>query len=410
MAQKLNQQESPARENVMPKSNRRSYWAPKFWHGLTLPVWIRLLVRNRFAVSPSLWPIALSITLTATVHSMLAFLQSLFFSRRIARTEIVQPPIFILGHMRSGTTLLQRLFALDERFAFPTAYECFAPRSCLVSGWFVRRWLRFLQPARRPMDDMPAGLDLPHEDEFALCSLGLGSPYLQIAFPNRPQGEQYLDFATAAVGETQSWKDGLLRFVKQLTLRAGGKPIVLKSPTHTARVRLLLQLFPDARFVHIVRDPLEVIPSALWCWKSVFQVHGLQRPKYKGLEERVFRDFERIQRTFSEQKHLIPAENLCEVRYEDLVCDPVGEMRAIYEHLNLVEFETVRPKLEQHWDIHQDHRTNRYDLSQELAAEIQRRCADFGYRYGYGPTVPADSSEAEEREAACATAVLAAIG
>ena len=38
------------------------------------------------------------------------------------------------------------------------------------------------------------------------------------------------------------------------------KRIVLKSPAHTARVRVLLELFPKARFVHIIRDPVVHLP------------------------------------------------------------------------------------------------------------------------------------------------------
>lgn len=46
-----------------------------------------------------------------------------------------------------------------------------------------------------------------------------------------------------------------MRFLKQITyLRP--KRIVLKSPTYTGRIRVLQQMFPDARFVHIVRDPV----------------------------------------------------------------------------------------------------------------------------------------------------------
>src|SRR5687768_18104609 len=42
---------------------------------------------------------------------------------------------------------------------------------------------------------------------------------------------------------------------------------ILKSPPHTCRVPTLLRLFPDARFVHIVRDPYAVYPSTLHLWR-----------------------------------------------------------------------------------------------------------------------------------------------
>jgi hypothetical protein len=373
---------SAARAPDEAVGNRKAYWAPKFWHGMTLRVWLRLLARNRFAVDPGLWPVALVVTAVSVVNSALALLQTLLYGRRIARTEIRQPPIFVIGHWRSGTTLLHRLLVQDDRFAFPTTYDCFAPKSSLVSSWFVRRWLGFLHPLRRPMDNMTDGFGYPHEDEFALCSMGLESPYAQYAFPNRPQGEESLDFEGLAPVEVDRWKAGLRWFLQQLTLRSG-KPIVLKSPPHTARIRLLLELFPGARFVHIVRDPIAVFPSMVWTWKSVYRAHGLQQPRFEGLEEYVYRTFVRMHRAFRQQKNLIPPGNLCEVRYENLVQDPLGAMNAIYEQLNLGEFDRVRPNLETYLAAHEDYQTNRYSVSPETRAEISRRWGDFMREYGY---------------------------
>ena len=350
---------------------------------MTLPVWLRLLSRNRFAVAPGHWLAALGITAVSLANSLFALLQSLLLGRCLARTEIREPPIFILGHWRSGTTLLQQLFALDDRFAFPTAYECFAPKSALVTGWFVTRWLKFLYPARRPMDNMAAGPAEPHEDEFALCSLGLPSPYAQLAFPNRPQGTELLDFEGVPPAEVGRWQTGLMRFLRQVTWRAGGKPLVLKSPTHTARVRLLLAAFPGARFVHIVRNPQRVFPSTVWLWKSLHAVHGLQQASDGGLEETVFRGLNRMYRAFWKQQPEIPPGQFCEVHYEDLVRDPVSQMERIYETLKLGPFDRVERKIERYFVERQSYQTNRFDLSPEMAAEIAHRWSEFGHVYGY---------------------------
>ena len=250
-----------------------------------------------------------------------------------------------------------------------------------MTARFVR-WLRWLHPVRRPMDNMPDGFDYPHEDEFALCSMGLRSPYEQWAFPNRPQGEEFLDFCNVGPAEIDRWKSGLRWFLKTLTLRSG-KPIVLKSPPHTARIRLLLELFPNARFVHIVRHPFAVLPSTLWTWQSVFRKHGLQKPNFDGLDEYFYRVFLRMHRAYEDQKRLIPPENLCEVRYEDLIADPIGEMAAIYKQLNLGEFDRVRPKLEAYLASQKDYATNRYRLTPEMRREIARRCSGFMRQYGY---------------------------
>jgi hypothetical protein len=148
-------------------------------------------------------------------------------------------------------------------------------------------------------------------------------------------------------------------------------------------VRWLVELFPDARFVHIVRDPRSVFPSTVALWKSLHRVHGLQRPRSEGLEEHVYRSFTRMHQAFRRQRGEVPPNNLCEVRYEDLIREPLGAMRRIYEQLRLGQFERVRPRIEQYFAKRKDYQTNRYELSPQTAAEISRRWGDFLHEYGY---------------------------
>lgn len=382
----------PSSSGGKPKGNKYPFWAPKFWHGMTLPIWIRFCARNRFAFSPRGVPTAFAITLVSVINSLASGLQWVFRARKIARTKIEEPPIFIIGHWRSGTTFLHELMVLDERFAFPTTFECMAPNESLILARFVRRWLSWLLPKQRPMDNMAAGWEHPQEDEFALCNMGLGSPYSQMAFPNRPQGEEWLDMQGVPPDELEQWKAGLVRFLKTLTWRSG-KPIVLKSPPHTARIKLLLELFPGARFVHIVRDPYVIFPSTVRLWKSLYDVQGLQKPRYEGLEDYVYRMFARMYAAYFAQKDLIPPVNFVEVRYEQLVRDPIGEMQSIYEHLGLGEFEKARPQIEAFVAKEKDYKTNRYELPAETRDEITTRWGEMIRRLGY-PIREATANEA----------------
>src|SRR5262245_7049205 len=100
-------------------------WAPRFWHGMRLPTWLGLLWRNRFAVSTNKIPLAVSITVATTLNMFGAVFERLLMSHRVRETKLVQPPIFVLGHWRSGTTLLHELLILDPRHTYPNTYECF---------------------------------------------------------------------------------------------------------------------------------------------------------------------------------------------------------------------------------------------------------------------------------------------
>ncbi len=120
-------------------------WSARFWDGMLLGAWIRELRRNRFRIHPLQLPLVASVSAFGVINSLGRPLQQLILGRRIAKVEIKEAPIFIIGHWRSGTTLLHELMALDERYTYPTTYECFAPNHFLISAWFVKR-LTFLLP------------------------------------------------------------------------------------------------------------------------------------------------------------------------------------------------------------------------------------------------------------------------
>ena len=152
----------PRREaNVETTGSKMQPWMPRIWHGMSASAWYGLLWRNRFAVSPSRWGMVLIVCVISVCNSFARLVQTLVFGRRIARTEITETPIFIVGHWRSGTTMLHELLVLDPRHAYPDTYACFCPNHFLISGRLIPWCLKYLMPARRPMDNMPMGWDCP---------------------------------------------------------------------------------------------------------------------------------------------------------------------------------------------------------------------------------------------------------
>jgi hypothetical protein len=360
-------------------------WMPHFWQGMEFFAWIRLLARNRFAVQLPYLYIAVIATFVSSLHSIFRLIEEIVFGSRIRRTKIANAPLFIIGHWRTGTTLLHELLILDDRHSYPTTYECLNPNHFLLSEGFLTRCLWFLMPHHRPMDNMAAGWDRPQEDEFALTMLGAPSPYLMIAFPNHPPVDQdAFDLEKLPPRARGLWKRTFVRFLRRLTLR-NPKRLILKSPTHTFRIKTLLELFPDARFVHIVRDPCVVFPSTVNLWKSLYRVHGLQAPAFAGLEEYVFQTFTDMYAKLEATRALVDPSRFYEVRYEELVRDPAGQMRQLYDHLQLGGFEKVQPKIEAYFNRVAGYQTNRYDLPPKQREEVTRRWGTVIKRYGYAP-------------------------
>jgi hypothetical protein len=364
---------------------------PRIWEGCDFFGWMRLLVRNRFAVGPRQLYIAIIVTFVSLCHTFARWLQQGLLGSRPDHTPIRHEPLFIIGHWRTGTTLLHELLILDRRHTYPSTFHCLVPNHFLLSEWWMKRAFWFLMPSRRPMDNMAAGWERPQEDEFALCLLGQPSPYLTIAFPNRPpQDQDAFDLERLPKREQRGWKDAFVRFLRQLTWR-DPRRLILKSPTHSCRIKTLLELFPDARFVHIVRDPYVVFPSTVNLWKALYETHGLQTPTFQGLEEHVFFTFTHLYRKLEEGKRLVRRGRFCEMRYEDLIADPEGQMRRLYEELELGGFEEVLPRLHEYLAANASYKTNRYpQLSPELREQITRRWGEVIRRYGYesSPAAP----------------------
>lgn len=362
---------------------RKSEWTPHIWEGVDGFTWAKLLADNRCRVHWSKLYVAFIVTPVSAVHTALRCVQNALYSSDIARTPVQHAPLFILGHWRAGTTLLHELLIADPAHSFPNYYECFAPDHFLLTGRWFPRWLWWMMPSRRPMDDVRIGWDRPQEDEFAACMLGLHTPYRRIAFPNSHPGPDRYDLGDLAPVRRRDWQRRFRSLIHELNYAHPGRRLVLKSPPHTARIAHLLELFPDARFVYIARDPYVVYPSTLRMWTTLYATHGLQRPPYPGLDERVLATFEHLDAAYLASKSMVAPNRLLELRYEDLMRDPLGELRSVYARLELGDFERARPYAEKHLANVSDYATNRYELSPADTETVTRRWGDYARRYGY---------------------------
>jgi hypothetical protein len=354
--------------------------------GVTLGNWLRILRDNRFGIEAPFWPRAALITLGTMPNSLTATLERLWYGSNLARTE-VPAPLFILGTWRSGTTHLHNLFARDPRFAYPNLYQVTCPLTFLLSeratAWLIDR----VTPKRRPQDNVKISVNEPQEEDFAMCSLAGQANLMAWAFPrNSVFYDRYMTMELLSAEEIFRWKIGYLLFLRKLTYKYR-RPLVLKSPANTGRVRTLLELFPDARFVHIHRNPYDVFRSTKHTMRTAGPWWQLQRINFAdddAINTHVIEQVKTLYDSYFEQRALIPAGRLHDICYEDLEREPIEQIRATYKALHLADFEEVEKLLSDYVCSIADYKKNVLpELPDDLRRQVHRewkRCFDeWGY-------------------------------
>ena len=380
----------PAVRNPRPEQSRGG-WREAFFQaapgvvtGITAGAWLRLLAQNRFRISPKYWPKVAVTTLASGISSAFALAEKGIYGRRIDAT-IVPPPLFVLGHWRSGTTHLHNLLALDERFGSPKFSEVTIPSTFLTGEPVLTTAAKYLLPKTRfAIDNVPLSTEAPSEEEFALAQMTFHSPYMGWAFPEHADYySRYVNFRGVPEKEIAEWKNAFLIFLKKLTLRHH-KPMILKSPPHTARIKLLLDIFPDARFVHIHRDPYTVYQSTRHLHVSSWKNFAFQKLDEQALQERIFRQYNDMFDAFFDERSMIPEGRFTELSFKQLEEDPIGQVERIYRDLSLPGFDDVKPHVESYVGSLGSYKKNKHvDLPQELrqriAREWQRTFDEWGY-------------------------------
>ena len=347
-------------------------------------VWWPLLARNGFRISPSRLHIAAALVFFTAFNDLMGLAQHLIHGRAIRRTKLAGPPVFILGHWRSGTTLMHELLQLDERFASPNTYQCFAPWHFLLSEGLMQRFGNFLLPAKRPMDNMKVGWSLPQEDEFALMVLGAPTPYYRIAFPNQPV--PHLDSLGSQSFKTHDlaqWKAKIDWFFRALTYHTR-KPLIIKSPPHTGRLGILAEMYPEAKFIHMVRDPRKLYPSTKKMWRALGEVQSLQSgDKEESLHRFVIDCLHRMYDSFEIDRQGLTSDRIIDVHYEELVKQPAETIAKIYEQLGLGKSDAIVAKLAERQSKESDYQVNQHQANDELEKVIHQDWSEYSRRYGY---------------------------
>ena len=317
--------------------------------------WIKLLWQNR-SIDRKFIPRALFVTLASLLTSPLRIYESLRFGRTVKKTVVHPSPIFIIGHWRSGTTHLHNILVRDKNLGCVSMWQAFAPGLCLIDervfknpfNKIAKKW----HPTRE-IDNIPLSMDNPEEEDLAIANMSPYSYLHMYSYPRRATYffETYITyFGNLPKSTIDKWKKVYLLILRKATLKAGGKRLVIKNCADSARIKALLELFPDAKFIHIYRNPYNIFRSTQHLYRVVMERTQLQEVGQGEHENWVLRFYAQLMQKLLADKSLIPAGNLVEVKYEDLDKEPLAQLRKIYETLSLPGFAEAEPAFRAYLD------------------------------------------------------------
>jgi hypothetical protein len=240
----------------------------------------------------------------------------------------VAAPIIITGLGRTGTTILQELLACDQALRVPLGRELRYPAPNPVvtvdASADIDFWVDVV-PEFLAMHESTS--DGPDEDSAGLVH--------DFACPVWSACHRAPNFDAAIRGINAQVTRFHRRLLQHLQFRSPGRWLV-KGPTHLAMLPDFFAEYPDARVIQTHRDPLKVLAStadmiATLRWQRSDDVHFEEYAQQITFGYPLLLDYVAGQRASG----AVPDERFVDVRYADLMQDPLATIAGIYRQLEL---------------------------------------------------------------------------
>ena len=318
--------------------------------------------------------------------STLSGIQEKRYQKHLATKPLEHPPVFILGHWRSGTTFVHNVFSQDPHFGYNTTYQTVFPHLMMFGQGFFKQNMSWLMPDKRPTDNMELKVDLPQEEEFALANMCPYTYYNFWFFPKKMKeyARKYLVMQDLPAEELETFKATFHKLIKISLWNTGGTQFLSKNPPHTGRVKELLEMFPNAKFIYLIRNPYTVFESTRSFFCNTIQPLKLQDISETEIEENILSVYQDLYEKYEADKHLIPEGNLFEMKFEDFESDALGMTKKIYEQLALPGYEEAKDKIAAYTDSKKGYKKNKYQYNARTIELVEKHWAfalkDWDYK------------------------------
>ena len=303
--------------------------------------------------------------------------ERLFINPRFKKVAIEKEPVFIIGHWRSGTTHLHNLLTRDQQMGYCTTYQGVFPDTLFnkLGIFLFKGFTRILIPATRKGDNVVLNADFPQEEEFALGDKVPVCFYYFWMFPLKIDlfYDKFLRFQGLNMKLADKWKEDYKLLIKKALKSTDRERFLSKNPPNTARIKVLLEMFPNAKFIFIHRNPVEVFLSTSHFFNTMMPYLQLQKIEPGQREEFILDIYEKMMNDYLIDKHLIPKGNLLEVSFADLEVRPLEVLESIYSELHLPGYTEAKNSFEDYINSMKDYKKNKHSIGRKTLDTIQRK-------------------------------------
>ena len=345
--------------------------------GARLTTLIRAFARNG-PVERAHAGLAAVMILSAAVRGPFAVWDRVRFARLRRSRPQPEPPLFIIGHWRTGTTHLHNLLGRSQAFGHISPIASGLPNEILTLGTWLRPLLERALPKDRHVDRVAVTPTSPQEDEIPLATMQPLSVFHALYFPKRFQEliDRGVFFDGASEAEIARWARLARDFAEKIAIHQDARRLIIKNPVYTARIARLREIWPEAQFVHIRRNPYEVFVSTRHYFRKLMPEVALQAYDAVDVEAFVLTTFSRVMAAFEAESRDVPAGRLIEVSYDRLKRAPMEVLAEIHGHLRLPGWEAARPRIAAYLDSIGDYRTNAYEITPSDRAKVDANWAE----------------------------------
>lgn len=325
----------------------------------------------------------------------LATIEKVKYNGAIQRQTLDKPPVFLIGHWRSGTTHLHNLMSRDSQFGYLRFSETAMPLDMLgPKVRIARRIIDRALPETRGYDNVKLTLDEPQEEEMALGNLNPIGLYYIYYFPQEMalQRDRSMFFEGCTEHEVKRFRENYEFLIRKVSFAKDGRQLLFKNPPSTTRMEMILDMFPDAKFVHIVRNPWPVYSSTCGKFPRLYNAFAWQPFQDVDIPGFVLDTYEKVMKRYLKDRERLnlPADQLVETSYEAITENPLEEIGRIYDSLGLDGKKSGLEEIGEYVKGLKGYRRNVHAIAPDQAEQIRERWKFAFDEWGYDLTPPDD--------------------